>query len=186
MSKIETINYTAIQGGFEKADLAVKSFFDLPRAQIRAFFQHDCVKINGRLCTNPGTPLRPGDKLELRYEPNRRYKERQKKPDTRGFEVVYEDGHLIVVDKDAGMLTVPTKMEEPGTLIDNLRRYLPIGMDLQVVHRLDRDTSGLLVFAKSKGIARKIKEQFPQYTYPDAFVRPQALREPQYPEHYMY
>lgn len=166
--------YIVSKDGIKKADHVVKSFFDVPRSKIRAFFQHGCVSINGETCYNPGTDLREGDELEIRVDANKSYKELQKKADTSGFDAVYEDGHLIVVDKYAGMLTVPTSKNEPGSLVDNLRKYVPRGVEIEVVHRLDRETSGLLVFAKSKGVAKKIKKQFedrkPERVY-NAFVR---------------
>ena len=85
------------------------------------------------------------------------------------FDIVYEDNFLIVVDKKAGFLSVPTEGHShpkrgERTLIGEVRHYLSIksGRDLGAtpVHRLDRDTSGLLVVAKSQKIALRIKEQF--------------------------
>lgn len=171
---MQTKKYTVVEGGIFKADHVVKSFYDVPRSKIRAYFQHALVRVNGEICYNPGTDLRIGDILEITLDPSRSYKELQKKADTSGFDLVYEDGYLIVVDKYAGMLTVPTSKDEPGTLVDNLRRYVPRGVRIEVVHRLDRETSGLLVFAKSMGVAKKIKQQFenrkPERVY-NAFVR---------------
>ena len=85
------------------------------------------------------------------------------------FELVYEDNFLLVVNKNAGFLSVPTgdwKHDRRGsiTLIGEIRRYLSIksGRELGAtpIHRLDRDTSGLLVIAKSQKIAARIKEEF--------------------------
>lgn len=85
------------------------------------------------------------------------------------FELVYEDNFILVVDKQAGYLSVPTgdwNRETKGeqTLIGEVKRYLSIksGRDLGAtpIHRLDRDTSGLLVIAKSQKISQRVKEQF--------------------------
>lgn len=85
------------------------------------------------------------------------------------FELVYEDNFILVVDKRAGFLSVPTgdwnrTTKGEQTLIGEVKRYLSIksGRDLGAtpIHRLDRDTSGLLVIAKSQKISQRVKEQF--------------------------
>ncbi|HEY4223392.1 MAG TPA: RluA family pseudouridine synthase [Myxococcota bacterium] len=62
--------------------------------------------------------------------------------------MLHDDAQLVAVDKAAGVLTVPTAKREKNALIDQLRRHLRC--ELHVVHRLDRDTSGVLVFAKDR------------------------------------
>jgi 23S rRNA pseudouridine1911/1915/1917 synthase len=101
---------------------------------------------------------------------------------TRGtrFQVVFEDRFLIVVDKAAGVLTVPTPQGERNTLVDLLERHLQTkrpgyrpprtrntrdrrparGRFVEIVHRLDRDTSGLLVFAKDPEVRDFLRAQF--------------------------
>lgn len=73
---------------------------------------------------------------------------------SRAFDLVHEDEDVVVVDKAPGVLTVPTPKRERFTLVDELSRYLSKGPRITkeafVVHRLDRETSGLLVFAKSR------------------------------------
>ncbi len=77
--------------------------------------------------------------------------------------VVHEDGEIIVADKPAGLLTIGTDRERHRTLyrqlFDRERRRHPGGR-VFVVHRLDRDTSGLLVFAKSEKAKRSLQAQF--------------------------
>jgi len=80
-----------------------------------------------------------------------------------GLRIVFEDDDLIVLDKPAGLLSVPLDVREAAASIfeqveDHLRRSgkrRPL-----VVHRIDRDTSGLVVFAKHAGAQRQLKEQF--------------------------
>jgi 23S rRNA pseudouridine1911/1915/1917 synthase len=144
------------------ADLPVREYHKAPRSQIRALFDNGCVRINGEICKNPGTKVLPSDVLTLTLEEGKRYKEKKKLPPTKDFSIVYEDGYLIVVDKAPGVLTVPT---ESGaglgiSLLDQLAESISSARSLEVIHRLDKETSGLLVFAKSQGITRKLKEQF--------------------------
>jgi 23S rRNA pseudouridine1911/1915/1917 synthase len=80
------------------------------------------------------------------------------------FTIVYEDKAILVVEKHAGFLTTPTAGRETNTLIASLTSYLrrsrSVGPRAHVVHRLDRDTSGLLVVAKSAPIADRLIAQF--------------------------
>ena len=74
--------------------------------------------------------------------------------------VRYEDAELVVVDKPAGVVTHPSKGHESGTLVHGLLAHGIAGGDIErpgIVHRLDRDTSGLLVVAKSDGAHRRLQ-----------------------------
>ncbi len=71
---------------------------------------------------------------------------------------VYRDAHLLVVNKPAGLLTVPGKSPQlADCLVGRLQQAMP---DVRLVHRLDRDTSGLLVFARDPGTQRQLSKQF--------------------------
>jgi len=77
--------------------------------------------------------------------------------------VVFEDDWLLIVNKPAGLLTVPTPKNESRTLVSILNDHAQnngLKYKLYPCHRLDRDTSGLLIFAKSKSIEEKIAEAF--------------------------
>jgi len=74
--------------------------------------------------------------------------------------IIYEDNNILVIDKPAGLLVHPVK-DEKNTLIDILKQKYP---NAQLVHRLDRDTSGLMVIAKNEKISEWLKEQFEKRT----------------------
>jgi 23S rRNA pseudouridine1911/1915/1917 synthase len=77
--------------------------------------------------------------------------------------LVHEDDDLVVVDKPAGLLTIATERERQRTAYRMLADYVgaqPGGRRLFIVHRLDRETSGLLVFAKSAAAKRALQAQF--------------------------
>lgn len=77
--------------------------------------------------------------------------------------VVYEDDWLLIVDKPAGLLTIPTPKNESRTLTSILNDDLKgknISYHLHPCHRLDRDTSGLIIFAKGKSAQKKMMELF--------------------------
>ncbi|MBI4713565.1 MAG: RluA family pseudouridine synthase [Planctomycetes bacterium] len=79
------------------------------------------------------------------------------------YSVVYENEHILVVDKPSGLLVIPTPAEEVNTLTGLLNRdFAERGLAAKVhpCHRLDRETSGLIVYAKGKGTQQKIMDQF--------------------------
>jgi len=72
------------------------------------------------------------------------------------IQIIYEDDDLAVIDKPAGLLVHPVK-DEKNTLLDFLKIKYP---DIRLVHRLDRDTSGLMVVAKNQNTYEWLKSQF--------------------------
>lgn len=76
--------------------------------------------------------------------------------------VIYDDKWLIVVDKPAGMLTVPGKDDEATSLLEIVNNMLPKDETVLEVHRLDQATSGLVVFAKTKEAQKELRQQFEQ------------------------
>ncbi len=83
----------------------------------------------------------------------------------RGLQVVFEDRDIIVVEKPAGLLTMSPHKDQPDTVERILTAYLRKGnarsrLRVYVVHRLDRETSGLLVFAKSERVLQKLQNNW--------------------------
>src|SRR5699024_9034073 len=77
-----------------------------------------------------------------------------------GLSILYEDADLIVVDKEAGLLTIATKKEKKRTAHHQLMLYVRKehpGNRVFIVHRLDQDTSGLMVFAKNEAAKNKLQ-----------------------------
>src|SRR5262245_48262628 len=93
----------------------------------------------------------------------RRYAERHES----GLHLLYEDSSVLVINKPAGLLTVPlsSQPDEPS-LLDHVKHHLRSHKKLEplLVHRIDRDTSGIVVFAKSSEAQRKLKDQFERRT----------------------
>ena len=135
------------------------------------------VTCRGRLLCQVHHRLQVGDQLEIDYTPQplKPLKGQSASSSVR-FEIIHDDSSIIVVNKPAGLLTVPTPKRESNTLQSQLRKWLARqqpGAQALCVHRLDRLVSGLLVFAKSFEAADAIREQFasrkPQRRYA-AFV----------------
>ncbi len=81
----------------------------------------------------------------------------------RRYGIIYEDEWLMVVDKPSGMLVIPTPKKETNTLTDLLNRELDsrgIEANAHPCHRLDRETSGLIIYAKGKKVQRLMMDEF--------------------------
>jgi 23S rRNA pseudouridine1911/1915/1917 synthase len=87
-----------------------------------------------------------------------------------GFRVAFEDGHLVIIEKPAGVTSVPYERKDTGTALDLVRDHWrrsgkrATATPLYTVHRLDKDTSGLLCFAKTRLAERALHEVFQRHT----------------------
>jgi 23S rRNA pseudouridine1911/1915/1917 synthase len=119
------------------------------RSHVSAALRAGAATVNGA-SGKPSTLLEPGDRIEYTIEPPRQL---EAEPEAIALEIVYEDEDLLVVDKPAGMVTHPAHGATDGTLVNALLAHVAVlpGERLRagLVHRLDRDTSGLLLVAKT-------------------------------------
>ena len=159
---------TAEQAG--RVDHLVAHLTTLTREQVRRLIQHGSIHVNGVACPRDFERVNAGDRVELTFDPHNIPRARKGPWRDAAFEVVYEDDDLLVVDKVAGYLTVPTgpAAHDANTLERRIDEYVRRGgrnrgpRGVVVVHRLDQDTSGLLVFAKADRVAQRLKLQFAQ------------------------
>jgi len=147
----------------QRADVFVRTFCEKSRSALRAMFQQDCVTVNGQRCTDPGKQLAVGDKVVVSFDPKKKYREQSERYKSRLFRPLFEDNYLIVVEKAAGFLSVPSETEDQS-LLASVNKYISVKsgrpQGATLVHRLDRDTSGILVLAKHPNLADTLKEQF--------------------------
>ncbi len=131
------------------------------------------MQVNGEDCPDPASPVTAGDQVTVTYDPHQGYPEKKRPWSDRTFSVVFEDKHLIVVNKSAGVLTVATDSGDPTTLVARVSNYVRHATgrrDVYVAHRLDRGVSGLLVFGKSLEAGRHLQEQFKRQQPERVFV----------------
>lgn len=146
-----------------RADRVVQHLTELSRSQLRGLFDHQCVKINDQNCSDPGAVVALGDRVTVVFDPHTRYHQKKQQWSDRAFSLLYDDNDIIVVDKSSGVLTVPTDRGETNTLFDRVGVYLSRGRKKRepfVVHRLDRDVSGVLVMAKTELARSRLSDQF--------------------------
>ena len=89
------------------------------------------------------------------------------------YNIVYEDGYLIIVNKPSGMLVVPTPKGETNTLTDLLNDELDsrgVKINAYPCHRIDRETSGLVIYAKGKSIQQDMMEQFKRHLVKKTYI----------------
>ena len=140
------------------SDLLIKEFKTGSRSMVKKIILHGSVSVNGKPAMQPNFAVKPGDVVE--YHKFKAPLETQDCP----FPVLFEDEQLIVVVKPAGILTYGEKGTSGTSLYKVLTDYLrdrTKGKErVYVVHRLDREVSGILVFAKSENIQERVKENW--------------------------
>ncbi|MBP6617908.1 MAG: RluA family pseudouridine synthase [Burkholderiaceae bacterium] len=124
---------------------------EFSRSYLQQLIEAGAVTVNGVVATKSSAKVRAGDKgcIELRPTPQ----SQAFKPETMALDVVFEDEHLLVVNKPAGLVVHPAPGNWSGTLLNGLLGRDPKAMLLPragIVHRLDKDTSGLMVVARTR------------------------------------
>lgn len=147
-----------------RVDRVIQTLTGRSRAQVRGLIQHQTVKINGEPCGSDFDRVNQGDLVTVTHDPRQNYPDKPQAPGHAPFHLLFEDDYLLVVDKPAHLLTVPTAKRESKTLVHLLQAYVSRGRRrlgrVEIVHRLDRGVSGVLVFAKNGQVAEMLREQF--------------------------
>jgi 23S rRNA pseudouridine1911/1915/1917 synthase len=138
-------------------EFLIEQYPDSPRTRIKKNLQSGDIRINNKSVTLHSYPLNPGDKVEIITQSGIKVK-------TGGlpFPVLYEDQHVIVIDKPAG--TATSSVDGSTSIYEILNEYLKKlskgTIRSYVVHRLDKEVSGVLLFAKSQVAMDTIKERW--------------------------
>ncbi len=136
----------------------------LSRSRVKTLIEAGAVRLGGVPLRDPARSVRPGDLFSVELPP---LQAAVPQPEAIPFAVLYEDADLIVLDKPAGLVVHPAPGNESGTLVNALLAHcgedLPgIGGERRpgIVHRLDKDTSGVMVVAKSEFVLDKLGAAF--------------------------
>lgn len=152
----------------ERLDKALAKLLpDLTRARLQALIAEGMVDDGSRALVEPAAKLKGGETVHVHVPPPEpALPQAQEIP----LDVVYEDEHLIVIDKPVGLVVHPAAGNRDGTLVNALLAHvedLPgIGGTLRpgIVHRLDKDTAGLIVVAKTDRAHQSLAKQFAAHT----------------------
>jgi 23S rRNA pseudouridine1911/1915/1917 synthase len=118
--------------------------------EVRRLCETGKVFVDGAKIVDPAARVRPGQALTIDMNARRPHAV------VAGFRIVHDDAHLVVIEKPQGVSSVPYERKETGTAMDLVRDAWRHGgrrataTPLYIVHRLDKDTSGLLCFAKTR------------------------------------
>ena len=140
---------------------------DLSRSKIQSLIKNGGVKLNDE-AKKPSYKLKENDKIEFELPQDEEIKI---EPQNIPLEIVYEDENMLVVNKPSGMLTHPTAIERENTLVNALLYHFGGNLsDINgvfrrgILHRLDRNTSGLLMIAKNNKAHEFLANQIKEHT----------------------
>jgi 23S rRNA pseudouridine1911/1915/1917 synthase len=135
----------------------IAQFPEKGRNAIKALLSHKQISINGKVITQFNHPLQAGQEIVIEWA------HIVEEPPMLGLTIMYEDADLIIIDKQAGLLSVATEEEKELTAYRELTEHVRrtnANSRIFVVHRLDRDTSGVMMFAKSEAVQQKLQTEW--------------------------
>ena len=131
---------------------------EMSRKNLKKYLVHKSIYVNNSSISQYNYKVYPGNKIFI----DTNSKSSLKLP----FTVLFEDEHIIVVDKPAGLLTIATDKEKEKTLYHMVREYL-VSKDKRnkvfIVHRLDKDTSGVVIFSKDEKTKNLLQDNWNEF-----------------------
>jgi 23S rRNA pseudouridine1911/1915/1917 synthase len=169
----------AVETGGERLDrFLAQAAEGFSRTRLKALIEEGCVTVDGDVVRDPSRKLAAGAQVALEAPP---LQDAPVEGEDIALDVVFEDEHLIVIDKPAGLVVHPAPGHPDGTLVNALIRHC--GASLSgiggvkrpgIVHRLDKDTSGLIVAAKSDAAHKGLADLFADHGRTGSLVREYA------------
>lgn len=140
---------------------------DFSRSRLQGLIDDGAVSVNGKVCRTPSRKIAIGDVVQLDVPPP---EEADPAPENIALEILHEDGDVLVINKPAGLVVHPGAGNREGTLVNALLHHCKgslsgIGgvMRPGIVHRLDKETSGLMAVAKNdlahRGLAAQLEDR---------------------------
>ncbi len=141
---------------------------EISRSRIQKLIEQGNVQVNGQVCTSKKATVQPGDRLQIDL-PDAQPLELT--PEEIPLEILYEDEHLLIVNKPVGLVVHPAPGHESGTLVHALLAHCTTLSGLNslpgiggvqrpgIVHRLDKDTSGAIAIAKTDQAHQHLQAQ---------------------------
>jgi 23S rRNA pseudouridine1911/1915/1917 synthase len=135
---------------------------ELSRTHAQQLIADGFITVNGK-AVKPSLKLAPGDTVDITIPPE---SPSTLEPENIPLNIIYEDSDLLVIDKPAGLAVHPAPGTPAHTLVNAVLSYLPgLAADADslrpgIVHRLDKDTSGLILVAKNRVAQANLSEQF--------------------------
>lgn len=149
--------------GMRFDQVASELFPDFSRSRLQSWIKDGQLKVDGRT-TKPKEKLIGGEVLDLNAELEA---QGTWEPEEIKLDIVYEDEHLMIINKQAGLVVHPAAGNQTGTLLNALLNHVPELINLPragIVHRLDKETTGLMVVAKTLEAHTDLVEQLADRT----------------------
>ena len=127
---------------------------EISRNKIKSVLKYNGILVNGKVVSQFNYPVKAKDKIIIQTEGKK-----IKSP----VPIIFEDDNYLVVNKKAGLLTVSTEKEKEKTLYHMMREYLKENNskeNLFIVHRLDKDTSGIVIFVKNERLKFELQNDW--------------------------
>jgi 23S rRNA pseudouridine1911/1915/1917 synthase len=150
----------------ERLDKYLKTLLSLSRSQIQNLIEEGNIKINGKIAKS-SQKLKIGDEIEITIPPP---EPSEISPEEIKLDIIYEDEDLLIINKPRGMVVHPAVGHHSGTLVNALLFYVgnlsKIGGKIRpgIIHRLDKDTTGLIIAAKNDFTHLSLSEQLKNKT----------------------
>ena len=127
---------------------------DLSNKTIKSYIKNEMVKVNDKVITNSSYLLKDNDKVEISYQ--------KTKINDYDLKILYEDNYLIAIDKPEGLLSISNDKEKDVTAYRMVSDYVKRNNHkyIFVLHRLDQDTSGILMFSKDEKVRDKMQDNW--------------------------
>ncbi|MEK4008828.1 RluA family pseudouridine synthase [Paenibacillus sp. FSL H3-0333] len=145
----------------------LKTITNKGRNSIKSMLSRGQVAVNGKPVTKHNHPLYPGQTVTIDHEKPAETKEML------GLTIVHEDDDIIVIQKDAGLLSIATGEDNELTAYRQLMEHVRLSNPknrVYVVHRLDRDTSGVMMFARSEAIQQQLQNSWKETVKERSYV----------------
>ncbi|MEW5895462.1 MAG: RluA family pseudouridine synthase, partial [Candidatus Omnitrophota bacterium] len=138
------------------------------RSAVHRLIDKECVKVNGRT-VKAHHKVREGEQVLILFESQPVSEDAQVKPELIPLDILYEDDSILMINKPEGMLVHPARGQNSGTLVNALLYHCKTLSTLNevnrpgIVHRLDRETSGLIVAVKNNQAHANLAKQFEKH-----------------------
>ena len=160
-AELRVLQVDAAGNGMRLDRYLAEQVSEFSRSYLQQLIEQGLLRRLGQPCSKAATKLRVGDRLELELRPTAQ--SQAFVPQDIPLDIVHEDAHLAIVHKPAGLVVHPAAGNWSGTLLNALLHHYPESRMLPragIVHRLDKDTSGLMVVARDRaamdGLVRQI------------------------------
>ena len=127
----------------------------LSNKKIKQYLKYNMIEVNNKIVTNPNTIVKENDIITIYYE--------KKIINDNKIEILYEDKDIIAINKPSGLLSISNEKEKEITAFKMVREYVRSNNPktfLFTIHRLDEDTSGVLIFAKNEKTKNLFQENW--------------------------